>query len=513
MVLKEAVRHASMLFRRLAVSPLQRLSQDKVSTLGTRTRRVHLTRLWDVFSSAGTQRTRTLTSSTIYPTDSPVSPLPVHFTPRTPTMPRQLKRRSDAISQEDSDEEPEQTQPPRRQRRVSSDEDSDAPSSRASPSAPAHSSENSLIKRLVRLALATEYSRTPLRRNDINTKILKDANTTGRGRASFQKIFDGAQKVLADTFGMQLVELPTREKTSLKDRRTQATQTKAPTNSTTSKSWILVTTLPEPLKTNPSLSQPTKAPSAETEANYTALYTFVLSLIYLNASCLTDQKLERYLKRVNADTYTPMGSKEKLLQRMMREGYIDKRRDTSSGEEVVEWVPGPRGMTEVGVQGVTGLVRTVYGYGAVELMRGSGTNERRRRPRGGDDDDGDGEDADAEGQETTRLVKIEEDELNAKLSRSLGIRVGKSGGGGQADADGDAEEDGERGEEDEQPDEQPGPSRRRGRPSAAAVAARSQPQTQGRGAVEGEMPEMKMMMKTNPNEKPGPQDGPQSMHI
>jgi hypothetical protein len=286
-----------------------------------------------------------------------------------------------------------------------------------------------------------------LRRSDISAKILKDANTTTSGsRTSFQKIFAGAQKVLQDTFGMQLVEMPGREKTSLKERRTQATQTKVSGSSASSKSWVLVSTLPQELKTNPLLIQPSLAPNAEAEANYTALYTFILSLIFLNASAITDQKLERYLKRVNADTYTPVGGKEKLLQRMIKEGYVDKRRDTSSGEEVIEWIPGPRGKVEVGVQGVMGLVRTVYGYGAVELSRGTTATRRE------------GDDEDEEDDEPGRLVKIEEDELNAKLSRSLGIKTGEDAGGERRrHQDGEEEE---QQEEDQDDDGQPGPSRR-----------------------------------------------------
>ncbi|KIW73278.1 hypothetical protein PV04_01410 [Phialophora macrospora] len=387
-------------------------------------------------------------------------------------MPRQLKRRSEAISRDHHDSSEaeddfpqrpqrrqrqrssssEQPQPPQRRPPSSSPEDSDAASSPAEwdgeGGARGHSTENVMIKKLVRLALATEYSRTPLRRSDISAKILKDANTTtSGGRISFQKLFAGAQKVLQDTFGMQLIELPGREKTSLKERRTQATQTKV-SSSASSKSWVLVSTLPEALKTNPLLIQPSLAPNVETEANYTALYTFILSLIFLNASAITDQKLERYLKRVNADTYTPVGGKEKLLQRMMKEGYVDKRRDTSSGEEVIEWVPGPRGKVEVGVQGVVGLVRTVYGYGAVELSRGTAG-----RRRGGDDEDNE----DQEDDEPGRLVKIEEDELNAKLSRSLGIKTGEVAGGERRRHQGGEEEEQQ---EEDQDDGQPGPSRR-----------------------------------------------------
>ncbi|KIX06286.1 uncharacterized protein Z518_04261 [Rhinocladiella mackenziei CBS 650.93] len=354
-------------------------------------------------------------------------------------MPPIKKRRSDAISREDSESESGGQPPqPLRRRRRSSSTTSSSSSHAPSASSPSHSDgqtrENILTKKLVRLALSTEYSRTPLRRSDISTKIFKENNGFG---VRFRTVFEGAQRVLKDTFGMQLVELPSKEKTTIRERRTQATQTKAGSN-TSSKSWILLSILPPELKNNPLIAQPPKAPNVELEASYTALYTFILSLIYLNNNSLPEQKLDRYLKRVNADTYTPLGSLDKLLQRMMREGYIEKRRDTSSGEEVIEWVPGPRGKVEVGVRGVTGLVRSVYGYGAVAL-----TNDR-----GGND--GDGEEGNSGG---GRIVKIEEDELNAKLSRSLGIRI--SGDKVQAHQDGEAE-----GSEDELADGQPGPSRK-----------------------------------------------------
>ncbi|EXJ89404.1 hypothetical protein A1O3_02471 [Capronia epimyces CBS 606.96] len=328
-----------------------------------------------------------------------------------------LKRRAAAISRDASESESEseaprtqtRTQaPPARRRRRSASSSSQASSASSTPSHSAgHVQTSTLIKKLVRLALSTEYSRSALRRSDISTKVFKESNAAGRG---FKAVFEGAQQILTDTFGMQLVELPSREKTTLKDRRNLATQTKS-SASTSSKSWILVSTLPTELKTNPAIVQPARAPSVETEASYTGLYSFILSLIYLNNNSLTEQKLERYLKRVNADTFTPFGSLDKLLQRMLREGYLDKRRDTSSGEEMIEYSPGPRGKVEVGLRGVTGLVRTVYGYGAVPLLKDQGRRDRHDA----DDDD--------EPAPRRTIVKIEEDELNARLSRSLGIKV------------------------------------------------------------------------------------------
>ncbi|KIV89288.1 hypothetical protein PV10_08866 [Exophiala mesophila] len=324
------------------------------------------------------------------------------------------KRRAADISRDPSSSEDEETVRPSRRRHVQSSEEEEQEeqnNSDASVNSDLGASQigprvhqRALIKKLVRLALATEYSRTPLRRNDITTKIFKDGSGYRAGSSrNFRAIFDGAQAILKDTFGMQLVELPAREKTSLRDRRNATTQTKSTTSTT--KNWILTSILPPQLKTNPTIIQPTQAPSVPIESSYTALYTFIISLLYLNNNSLTDQKLIRYLKRVNADAQTPVGNLDKVLQRMQRDGYLDKRRDTVMGEEVVEWYVGPRGKVEVGAKGVAGLVRSVYGHGAVPL---SG------RPRG----------AAGEGQsDAPPLVKMEEEELESRLLRSLGVKI------------------------------------------------------------------------------------------
>ena len=138
--------------------------------------------------------------------------------------------------------------------------------------------------------------------------------------------------------------------------------------SSTNKSWILTSILPAKFRT-PSILQPTKAPSTTTESTYTALYTFIIAVIALNGGTLGDQKLERYLVRMNADQYTPIDKTEKLLQRMCKEGYIVKTREMDGGEEIIEYMVGPRGKVEVGSGGVAELAREVYGLA-------EGTEER-----------------------------------------------------------------------------------------------------------------------------------------
>jgi hypothetical protein len=71
-----------------------------------------------------------------------------------------------------------------------------------------------MVKKLVRLALASELSRQPIRRTDISTKVLGE-----QGSRQFKIVFEMAQKTLRETFGMQLAELPVKEKVTIQQRR------------------------------------------------------------------------------------------------------------------------------------------------------------------------------------------------------------------------------------------------------------------------------------------------------
>lgn len=83
-----------------------------------------------------------------------------------------------------------------------------------------------MIKNLVRYALACEYSRTPIRRDGIREKgtrysphrceILADVPLVlGANGREFKPVFAGAQTQLRATFGMEMVELPTKDRSLL----------------------------------------------------------------------------------------------------------------------------------------------------------------------------------------------------------------------------------------------------------------------------------------------------------
>lgn len=149
---------------------------------------------------------------------------------------------------------------------------------------------------------------------------------------------------------------------------------------TASKVFVLVSTLPDKYR-GPDIICPPQIPSTETESAYTGLVSFIVVNIYLAGGALPEAKLDRYLQRANAEHSTPVDKTDKLLNRLISEGYINRIKDNSSGEEVVEYMVGPRGRVEIGEEGVMRLVQTVYGEDAPDdleqrLSRSLGLGEK-----------------------------------------------------------------------------------------------------------------------------------------
>lgn len=89
----------------------------------------------------------------------------------------------------------------------------------------------------------------------------------------------------------------------------------------------------------------------------------VIALIALNGGEITEQKLKRYLSRVNADNKLGSEKTEEVLARMEKMGYVAKRVENISADQDknVSWLVGPRGKKEVGPEGVAGMIREVFG--------------------------------------------------------------------------------------------------------------------------------------------------------
>lgn len=199
----------------------------------------------------------------------------------------------------------------------------------------------------------------------------------------FKKVFARAQQQLKHVFGMEMTQLPTREKLTLEEKRKGSVllfllnmspfpKAANPLNLTiaisansqtkVAETWILVSTLPKPFQ-NPLIATPSKAPTAEVEATYVGFYTLVIALIMLNGGEITEQKLKRYLNRLNADSKLGAEKTDDVLTKMEKSGYVAKRVENISADQDknISWLVGPRGKQEVGPEGVAGMIREVFG--------------------------------------------------------------------------------------------------------------------------------------------------------
>ena len=176
----------------------------------------------------------------------------------------------------------------------------------------------------------------------------------GSGRR-FGHILSATNAQLRAVFGMELTELPQREKITVTQKRAAqraGTQSQAAGSSSSSsnKVYILTSTLPARYRV-PKILPPARIPSQGAEAGYVGLVTFVVGLIYLSpGATLSENRLEKHLKRMNAEEYVLGGERrDNVLKRMAREGYIVKARERDQGgEETVDYVVGPRGKVRSG---------------------------------------------------------------------------------------------------------------------------------------------------------------------
>jgi DNA-binding PadR family transcriptional regulator len=127
---------------------------------------------------------------------------------------------------------------------------------------------------------------------------------------------------------------------------------------------VLQTILPEQYRIPEIIgpSRPLEVDEINGEDSYVGLYTMTIALIIISGGMMPEGKLDRALRRMNADQSTPIGSKDKTLSSMVKDGYIVKVKDVSGGgEETVDYIVGPRGKVEVGRDGVAQFIRMMHG--------------------------------------------------------------------------------------------------------------------------------------------------------
>ncbi|KAH8719155.1 MAGE family-domain-containing protein [Phaeosphaeriaceae sp. PMI808] len=214
-----------------------------------------------------------------------------------------------------------------------------------------------LSKGLVRYALSCEHSRKPIKRQDINEKVL------GSHTRLFKDVFGRANSELMNVFGMQLVELPKAERVTMRQKRAAAA---SESQSKSSSLWVLQTILPEQYRIPDIIgpSRPLPEDKINREDSYVGLYTMVIALITISGGMISEGKLDRAFRRMDVDRSTPLGTKDKTLALMVKDGYIVRVKDSSTGDETIEYIVGPRGKVEVGQEGFANFVRLMYGEDA-----------------------------------------------------------------------------------------------------------------------------------------------------
>lgn len=134
-------------------------------------------------------------------------------------------------------------------------------------------------------------------------------------------------------------------------------------SSKTSAMWVLQTIVPERYRVPEAIgpSRPAEKAEDDTAAAYVGLYTMVMALIIIAGGRLPENKLDRSLRRMNANQSTPVDTTDKTIALMIKDGYIVRVKETVNGDDTIDYIVGPRGKVEMGREGFAELIRRIYG--------------------------------------------------------------------------------------------------------------------------------------------------------
>ncbi|RDL41042.1 uncharacterized protein BP5553_01021 [Venustampulla echinocandica] len=304
-------------------------------------------------------------------------------------------RRSRLVQPEESEEEATQVTQRGPGRRAISENDSDAEDEEVGYDEMdldgETDSQDQVVKKLVRYALACEFQRVPIKRVGISEKgqcsttscdLHADYGSSGKTTRQLQT----GVRCSATAFAIKIWHGD--DGTT----RTRETAAKAKGNSKPTASYILVTTLPAAYR-SAEIIAPSLIGSEDDEATYIGLCTVIVSYIGMSpGGQVPDHKLMRILRRLNVEENTPLEKTTVILQRMIRQGYIWRVTDRSGDEETVDWRVGPRGKVEIGNSGISGFVKEIYGQDAPQDL-----DKRLQRSLGVEVGRGNEEDEDVEG--------------------------------------------------------------------------------------------------------------------
>lgn len=217
-----------------------------------------------------------------------------------------------------------------------------------------------MVANLVRLALAFEYSKRPLRREDITKHVFTHQHRTTQivGHRKVGALIDSANVQLRETFGMQLVTMPvvarpTNSRTAL--GRKQDVERAAQEDKQDSV-YALVSLLPESHRKKLSLHR---------DPHILGLLSVLASAITLNGMDLTDDEMLELLQALNVvvderDEDPTFGNVPRLLDELKRQRYLNvwKRQDET---QTMMYGLGQRAKVELQAEGLGRFVADMAG--------------------------------------------------------------------------------------------------------------------------------------------------------
>ncbi|KAI7857359.1 MAGE family-domain-containing protein [Circinella umbellata] len=204
------------------------------------------------------------------------------------------------------------------------------------------------VKDTVRYALVCEYKRQPIRRDDINKKILQE-----RSR-DFNRVQVAANRKLKHLFGFEMVDLGPKEKPTLDSKKNKPT----PKTSNTVKAYILSSNI------NSSYRTPEIINRSDEEYEMTGLLYVILALIFTNEQIMSEADIIEHLDRLGVmDDSDTFGDREKLLDTFVRQNYLirSKSGNDPNDENSREYYWGTRARAEITGEDIMGFIVSTYG--------------------------------------------------------------------------------------------------------------------------------------------------------
>lgn len=269
------------------------------------------------------------------------------------------RNRKSAVSQATQDAEPQpQSSTQRQESEINDASDAEVePNKQGIPEADVQL----MVKNFVRLALASELTRTPIKREDVAKKVFVNDH-----KRCFKLIFDRTQARLKDTLGMKLVELPAKDRTKnmtmTQQRKAAHIQASTNTNHAASKSnrsYILQNLLP------PKYKQISQRQHMESERNYNAVLMIIMIIVVMSddQSC-SENRVISALERLGWSPDTPAGLINDVIGRMTKQAYLERVKDDQNPDGSYNLFIGPRGKLETlrNREELFSVISTIYGH-------------------------------------------------------------------------------------------------------------------------------------------------------